>query len=295
MTTRTALWQALADALDDRETATLSGGSTTTAVSLAWVTTATGVTSSRYEGRWLFNQTKATQSKVITYVASTGTNTVAPAVTAAASSDVVSLTSLAPVVHVIGSETDYCTWVDRALGRMGLRHEIEIPIVAGQDVYPLTAFPSLDRPERLVQVREPSPVSTRTAPVHIAAIGWELVSDPPVASLRTRSPFDATSGSMTVERIVPANRWIKLSGGGSYTESAVGLAAEGDEAYPSVEEFLPFGLAEALPVLIARSPGRPNAEWERLLKGAEDDVARSRYRDLTQEMAASAPQQEAAA
>lgn len=287
----TTFWQALADALDDRETVTLSGGSTTTAVSLSLVNATTGAASGLYEGRWFYNQTKVTQAKVVSYVAGTGTTTNTPAVTANASTDIGHFTSLFPVRHLVGAETDYLTHCKRALGKMFLRIESETPVTL-LDAYPMTTFPSLDRPERLIEVREPNPFSASRAPIPSGWRGWELVTDPPTASLRTKTPFAVATGNLTIERIVPASCWIKVSS--TWAESAVGLASESDEAQPSVEEFLPFGLVEALTVLIARSPGRPNAEWLTLLAQAEADVKVSRWRDRTQEMAPQAAGQAAA-
>lgn len=277
----TTLWQAVADALDDRETVTLSAGAAgppVTMTSLALVNLATGVTSSLYEGRWVYNLTKVTQSKAYLYVPATGVVTLTPTVTTPATSDVVSLTSLFPVLHTVGADTDYLTICNRALARMMLEVEVEIACTTA-DAYPMTAFPSLDRPERLRQVREPSPVTGR-APIDSMWRRWELVPDPPTASLRTQVPFAVATGNISVEWTRPASTWIAVPT--TFAESAVGLVNATDQAQPSAEEFLPFGLEEALTVLIARSPGRPSAEWERMLAKARSDIGASRYRDRTQ-------------
>lgn len=280
MPTLTTLWQALADALDDRETVTLSGGSTTTAVSLALVTADAGVTSNRYAGRWFYNQTKNTQAKVASYVPGTGTVTNAPAVTANASTDVGHFTSLFPVLHDVGAETSYRTICNRALGRMGDADEVTVAITTSDD-YTL-AYPWLDRPERLLGIREPSPISGRIVDDSGWRI-WELIPIHPSARLRVQEPFTSTSGSPSIalDVIRPQSTWIAVAS--TWAESTVGLVNPTDEAQPSVEEWLPFGLVEALTVLIARSPGRPNAEWLKLLDLAQNAVKASRYRDLTQE------------
>lgn len=293
MPTLTTFVQALADALDDREPLTLSGGSTTTAVSASLINAVTGVTSGLHEGQWFYNLTKGTQSKVSLYVPGTGTLTVTPAVTANANADVGMLSSLFPVLHTVGAETDYRTIINRSLGRMGAIDEITQAISTG-DEYSLTAYLWLDRPERLVSVREPSPVSGRIVTDSMWR-GWELVPDPPTAKLRVQEPFTSTSGSpnIAIEAIRPQSTWIAVSS--SWAESTVGLVNPTDEAQPSVEEWLPFGLAEALTVMIARSPGRPNAEWLLLLAQAQAAVKVSRYRDLTQEQpVAPAPEAKAA-
>lgn len=292
MPSLTTLTQALLDALDDRETVTLSGGSTTTAISAAWINSATGVTSGRYEGRWLYNQTKDAQSKVSSYDKTTGTQTVMTAMTANANTDIATLSNLFPCIHALGSDTDARTIANRALGRMMLKVESEQAITTA-DTYAMTSFPSLDRPERVVEVREPSPVAGR-APIFSKWRGWTLVQDPPAASLRTLTPFATTSGSpnLTLERIVPASCWIAVPT--TFAESAVGLVNQTDLAYPSVEEWLPFALEEALVVLIARTPGRPNAEWERMLAAAREKIATSIYRDLTQAVAQAPARAEAA-
>lgn len=280
MPTLTALWQVLADKLDDRESVTLSGGSTTTAVSLALVTADAGVTSNRYAGRWFFNQTKNTQAKVASYVPGTGTTTNAPAVTANASTDVGHLTSLFPVLHDVGAETDYRTLINRALGRMFREREVSQAVTTAA-TYAQTTRPWLDRQERLLGVREPAPVAGHVN-IDSGWREWTLVPGTPTSSLEVKDLF-TTSGTVVLDTISPASSYIAVSS--AWAESTVGLVNQTDEAEPSVEEFLPFGLVEALTVLIARSPGRPNAEWLTLLAQAEADVKVSRWRDRTQEVA----------
>lgn len=290
MPSLTSYWKALADALDDRETINLSDGTTTTVIAAQIVNGTTGATSGLYDGRWFFNQTRATQAKVASYVPGTGTTTNTPAALSAnVAGDSGTFTSLFPVRRLVGAETDYLTLCNRALGRMMLDVEVEVTITTS-DTYAMTAFPSLDRPERLREVREPSPVTGMAATSSMWR-GWELVPDPPTASLRTNVPFTTATGSLEVEWTRPASTWIKVSS--TWGESTVGLANETDEAQPSLEEWLPFALTEALPVLIARSPGRPNAEWLTLLAQAEADVKISRWRDRTQEVTA-APAERAA-
>ena len=282
MPSLTAYYQALARALDDQAIAGVTAGTTTTFTAQVLVTAATGATSSLYEGRWAFHRVGANapqQTMIISGVPTTGVMTVSPAINAPANTDVLDLTSLFPVISTIGADTDYRTLCNRALGRMMLEVEVEIAVTTS-DAYPMTLYPWLDRPERLRQVREPNPFSASLAPIDSMWRQWEIVSDPATASLRTKVPFSAASGNISLEAIRPAVTWIAVPT--TFAESLVGLVGVDDKAQPSVEEFLPFGLDEALNVLIARSPGRPNAEWARMQEKARADIAASRYRDRTQ-------------
>jgi hypothetical protein len=270
------MWQALSAALDDRESVTLSGGSATTAVATAWVNTTVGVTSGLYEGRWGYNQQSSTQAKVSLYAAGTGTITTTPSVTANAAGHGYSLTGLFPVRPYTGADTDYVTITNRALGRMHLRVPVSVPITTS-DRYSMVAYPSLVRPGQLGEIREPSPVSGRS-PV-LSDRGWRLVPGSP-AYLQTDRPFRFASDNLEVEWDRQAVTWIKV---GSVWGESTGLSAESDEAIPTVDDWLPFALVEALEILVRRSPGRPNAEWLTMLQQAKDDVARSPYRDRTAE------------
>lgn len=285
-----AYYTALGRVFDDIAAYAAASGTTTTVVIAALISNVAGVnpnaSANRFDGFWSYNATKGQQRLVLSggYGASTGTLTFAPVATAASASDAIKLTRLFPVIEdVLSDETSYRTITNRALGRMGFAIESEIAITTS-DTYPLTAFPSLDRPERLLEVREPAPVASRAA-ISSMWRGWELVPDPPIASLRVNVPFASTTGApnVTIERIVPANCWIAVPT--TFAESAVGLVSETDQAIPSVEEWLPFAIDEACGILLARGATAPNGRWADLRERARADIARSRYRDLTQERA----------
>jgi hypothetical protein len=282
MASLTAYWQALAQALDDLEVVVLTGGSTSTAVSTLLVSSATGITTGAYEGRWIYQYSGANapqQRKVSIYAPGSGTLTVPTNWLAPASGDAIALTSLHPITGAIGSDTDYRTICDRAFGRMFLTTEVTTPITLS-GTYPMTSYPWLDRQERLLSIKEPHPAGGVYQPVDASWRGWELIPGSPVAKLNVRRPYLTATGNVTINAIRPALTWIKVAG--TWGESVTGLINETDEAQPSIAEFLPFALTEALPRLIARSPGRPNAEWLTLLKQAEDDVKQSRFLDRTQ-------------
>lgn len=267
----TTYWQALADALDDRESVGLSGGSATTAVASAFISADAGVTSNLYTGRWIFHRTGTNspqQRKVTSFDKTTGAMTVPT--WSDPTGGGVDLTSLFPARHDVGAETDYRTLTNRGLGRMTIVATVSVTIGAF-DVVNMTSFASFVRPEQLVEVREPSPLTGRSAVP--SDRGWRFVPGYP-SYLQAERPFDTAPVALEVSWTRAANTWIGVSG--TFAEST-GLASESDQALPTVDDFLPFGLAEALPVLIARSPGRPNAEWLALLKQAEADIARSPY------------------
>lgn len=281
-------YQALGAALDDVEFAAVTAGTTTSFTAATLVNTLTGVTSARYEGRWAYHSAGVNapqQRKISAYDPATGACTVTPAWTTPAGVDQVVLTSLFPILHVVGSETEYREIINRALGRMYGRGEATVSVPAGAQSVSLAALPWLDRPERLLGVREPSPIGGRE-PIDSSWRKWELVPGLPTSRLRLRTPF-LGAATVTLDVLRPASSWIAV--GGVWGESTVGLHNESDQAMPSIEEFLPFGLVEALGILIARAPGRPSAEWVRLLKDAQDAVSRSRYKDRTQEVAQPAP------
>jgi hypothetical protein len=281
----TAYRQALARALDDLDVFILSAaaaGPPTTVTSLSLINTATGVTSSLFEGAWLFHSVGASAPqarRVAAYTPATGLLTLAAAMNAPSVSDTCELSRLFPAIAAIGSETDYRTIINRGLGRMMIERKDTISATVS-DSYPLTAFPSLDRPERLRRVSEPNPHPGRATPVDSAHRKWRVVPDVPTAALENDAPFAVATGVVTLEWTAPATKWIAVAA--TWAESAVGLVNESDEAQPAIEEALPFLVEEALTVLIARAPGRPNAEWERKLEKARDDIAVSRYRDRTQ-------------
>lgn len=287
----------LAYALDDLQVEGATSGTTTTVTIGNLVNTATGVTSALYEGTWLFHESGANapqQLKVISYVPSTGVLTFTPAGAAIGSTEVVELTHLFPAQRAVGAETDYRTLVNRALSKMMAEVDVDVAIVRGARTVALTNQPWLNRPERLLGVREPAPFDSDET-VDAAWRQWELVPGDPVSSLRCRTPFLADT-AVTLRAIRPASTWIATAGVWAEKIDNIGLANETDQALPATAEFLPFGLVEALTVLLARSPGRPNAEWQRLLKDAQDAVAMSRYRDRTQrvEQAPAVPAQGAA-
>lgn len=290
MTTLTAFWQALALTLDDLETVTLTGGDTTHATSNpTWVNAATGISTNRYAGAWFYNITNASQAKIVSYDNTTGIQTVAPAMTANANTNAGAITRLFPVRPVVGEETDYRTLANRALERMMIERKDTISITTATS-YSLSAFPSLDRPERLRLIREPAP-TTGYPPVDSMFRRWRVVPAVPTASLEVDIPFGIATGSITVEWMSPATRYISVAS--VWAESTAGLVNETDEAQPSVAEALPFLRREAAMVLIARAQGAPSGHWVQMLQQAEADIAKSRYLDRTQ-MTAPMPAERAA-
>jgi hypothetical protein len=59
------------------------------------------------------------------------------------------------------------------------------------------------------------------------------------------------------------------------------LLYDTQEASPSVEDFLPFGLMVAYHALMSRSPGRPSGNYAEKYADARELAMKSRYWDWT--------------
>ncbi len=256
----------------------------------------------RYDGRWLYiaSGTAIGQQRVVQtggYNPLIGQYTVWPSwSTSPAVYDDVLLTGIFPSISNPGSpldtapltDTSYRDLINRALRHLVVPDRLTLPITTA-DTYSLATYAAwLDRPERLVRVREPSPVSGRD-PIDASWRGPELVLDAGAPLLKLHAPFGTASGDLTLEVLRPAHTLI------SGVETTAGLDAEDDTAIPDVESVVTATLVEAYQVLMNRTPGRPTNQWAGLYDEALASAQRLRYYDasLQRPQAPAAPQEAA--
>jgi hypothetical protein len=288
--TLTAYRQALILALNDGGIFSVTSATSSTVVAGGLINNATNASTGRFNGHWINHiiaATGATQQRIVkpnSYVPSTGTLEPNLAWTTPTAGDVLEITSMfPPIQQSMSLDTDYRTIINRALGKLLVPDQITLAITTS-DTYALTAYRAwLDRPERLVRVREPSPVTGR-APVDMSWRGWRLVLNGELPVLELKVPFASATGSLTLDVMRTAKSWVSTSG--TWAESTTGLTNNGDEALPSVEDALPQMLVEAYQVLMSRSPGRPNGNWSTKYADAREQAQAGRYFDRSSVMTA---------
>ena len=152
-----------------------------------------------------------------------------------------------------GREIGLNECVNLALRHLLVPDVLTTQIVNGQTSYPLTTWESwLDRPGRLVDVREPSVFSGW--PARPLWRGWLPRADAGRLSIELDTPYPATIGSLTLDVLRPAHTLI------NDVEATLGLQAEADTAKALVDDVVTVGLVYAYRALAA---SRNGAEYER--------------------------------
>lgn len=255
-------------------------GSTTTVQIQTLITSDTGASTGRYDGAWIYNATTNQQRQVKngSYVLATGQLTVTTPWTAPSLGDAIYITWLCPSeVAPFTGDSAYLTFINKALRRIGHPDQITEPATVNH--YVTITRPWLDRPERLLRVRESAQIESG----EVYDSGWrrpelEMLGTSPTLHLRT--PFLTATGSLVLDVIRPADTWIKVAG--TWAESTVGLVNETDEARPTLNEVTDVAILEVCQVLPWRSPGRPNGPTEAMYKAAYDRVSKMQHVDMTQ-------------
>lgn len=161
--------------------------------------------------------------------------------------DFIDITRLFPVVEQVPNEDpSYRNLINRALAKLWAPDRISLTF-SSSSTASLLSYPWLDRPERLVRVLEPAPVSGFPD----VPCGWrdpQLILNGPSPVLQLNRPY---TGTLTLEVRRPGDTLI------SGAESTVGLSSESQTALPAVEDVVLGALVEAYAVLMNRSPGRP--------------------------------------
>lgn len=293
MATRQAYRRALARALNDLETYSVTSASGTTVTVIRWADATTGAATTRFDGAWIFIATGAGQNqqrraKNGGFDPVSGQLTLNLSWLAPIAGDEIEVTRLLPARQEIPGDTGYDDLIDRALGKLAVPDRIALPITTS-DQYALTAYPWLDRPERLVRVLEPAPVSGR-APVDASWRGARLVVDGASPFLQLDAPFSSATGNLTLDVLRPGDSLI------SGAESSSGLPAEASTALPSIEDVRTVGLMEFAHLMLTRTVGRPDgANWERRYEDARAAAERLTYFDRTRMVPPAPSGQEVAA
>lgn len=284
MPTITAYRRALASALDDIGVHVVGAGTTSTVTLGALADSTTNASTRRYDGAWVYLVTGngALQSRRVVrggFTPSTGLLTLELTWTAPSLGDVAEVTRLFPGIgqQVNPEDIDYRTLVNRALARMVTPDRITLAVTTS-DTYSLASYPWLDRPERLLGVLEPAPISGR-APISAQWRGPSLTLDAGANVLQLQTPFETASGNLTLDVLRPCDTLIS----GSETTGGFN-GAETQTALPSVDDLLPAMLLEAYAALAHRMRGTPDgANWERKRAAQEAELRKMRYYDLSRE------------
>lgn len=247
----------LGRALNDLRVYPVTGATVTTVTSGALADSTADASAHRYDGAYVYYTTGAAagnQRRVAPggFATTTGTLTLALIGAPPASGDVLEITRLFPVVEQVPSEdASYLSLINRALAQLWAPDRVTLSF-AGTSEASTALYPWLDRPERLVRVLEPAPVSG-FPDVPCAWRGPRLILDGTAPVLQLARPF---TGTLTLEVRRPGDTLIEG------VETTGGLIAEHQTALPAVEDVLLGGLAEAYAVLMNRGPGRPGeSRW----------------------------------
>lgn len=260
MPTLQVLRRACQDALDDRLLCTVYASATFT-VSLAQIaSTASNLSASRYNGRWICHITSTgtgVQQRTVqkdSYVPSTGLLGIQPGWGAPPVNDQVEMTSLFPCeTGGFVGETTYRNLINAALRMLVIPDRYALTISTSGSY----SLPSWLREDRLVGVLEPSPISGGI-PVDASWRRPRMVADAQGNVLTLDVPLLTASGSLHLDVLRPADSVIAPQATGVYTDSTVGLVNEGDQAKVETEEVVAVFLSKAYQALMNRGD---NATW----------------------------------
>lgn len=258
-TTLLELCQRTASRLDDLKVYGVTGATATTVATPQLVNQYAGTSTGIYDGAWVYNDDQQMRVVVGGYAPSTGTLTVFPGWSVApVPGDEFSVTHLFPIGRSAtqGEDTPYQAHVGAALAHLAYPDILELPLTAS-DRYPLAAYRHwLDRPERLLGIREPAPLVGRL-PVDAAWRGPEIERQGAALALRLRAPFAAgTPGVLTLDVLRPA--WTLVDG----AESTTGPLADAQAVEADPEDVVAGALAFAYLALAARQASSPDgADW----------------------------------
>lgn len=224
--------------------------------------------------RWLQQRTVRTG----TFVPSTGALTIDPPWgTVPVIGDVIEITNQFPSYRDVATgDTAWIDLINRALSRFLIRDRIALSIT-GQTAS-LSAYPWLDREERLLDILEPGPTGGLPISARWRGANLRLDADTPVIEMPAAL---AGTQSLTLVVLRPADTRIAVSG--IWSDGTDGLLRDTDEAVPPVNDVLAATLVEAYFDLMNRSAGQPSGNWARLYSVAKtqadalNDGKRYRY------------------
>lgn len=224
------------------------------------VNTAPGASVSRYDGRWLYAAGQQMRVRTGGYAPASGVLTVQNGWSSPPAFGAVAyVTGLFPIQSsggAAGEDAAYQDLVRAALAELAYPDTLELPITTA-DAYGLAAYQRwLDRPERLLGVREPAPVAGRRA-VDAAWRGPRLERAGALVRLRLDAPFAAgTAGVLTLDVLRRADSLVDGA------ESATGPTADAHAVEADPEDVVTGALAFAYQVLATRAASSPDgAAW----------------------------------
>ncbi len=273
----------LAYALNDLGLYEVSSATNSTVTIVTLADSTTSASANRYDGRWVYLATGAgqgTQRRVKPggFTPASGVLDLQLTWTVPSAGDQVEITGLFPAqtgglgsTSVSPEDASYQTFINRALAQILVPDRITLAITTAE-TYPITTWPWLDRPERLLRVLEPPPNGTAAVDAMWRKPRLILGSAP---QLQLNAPFATATGNLTLEVLRPA---ITLISG---VEGVVGLATEGQTALATVEDVREIGLLEAYRDLQHRAPGRPGGAWDKKFADQQARVENLFYFDQT--------------
>lgn len=266
MATLTVYRRKLAEMLGHPPPFTASSGSTSTLVSVApFKSTLLPVTA--FQQAWVFvpGGTGVRQRRIASIAPGTGTITLDDVLGGAVGTG--TAFEIHPRMPAIGenltSESEATTVSQHQCLNMALRHILvpddsqTITLINGQRDYSVSGIVGLDRPGRLLDVRQPD------------ALGTSYISTPKLYEFRESgagntlhfpAPFRFPSGSYTLKLVVERPADTLISG----ATSTVGLVNESDTAVPDVNAVATLALAFAYRALREARTGGARARWDAL-------------------------------
>jgi hypothetical protein len=287
VTTLLALRQALGHEVDDLEVHTVTGAGANTVTVADLVDASTGASALQHAGDYLYAQTSGGSSlgqqvrvRVQGFTPSTGALAFDPAWSAPPVGAALEITSKYPVLPLAGAQQSCNGIVNRGLSKMVTQRRVNVTIAPGTAYALLSAFPWLDRPERVLAVYEPSIVTGGNA----LDADWRrprLVVAPNHVALLTVDSAPAGGMSLIVDALAPVSSYVYTVAGGVWAESTAGLVLDTDEADVSVEDAMPFLRLEWLAPLVERARGVPTGTYAEAYKDALSACEASRFFDQT--------------
>lgn len=269
----------LARALDDLGVAPVTASSASTFASDGLVNGLPGADVTTLDGRWAYVayttlplQAGAGQQRRVrpgSYVPSTGAATVDPAWTAPVVGLEIELTGLFPC-STFGDDSSYLWMLSSAADRILADDHLTVAVVAQQQEYLLGAYPWCDRPERIVDVKDPPRAAGH--PYRPTWRRWEPKLDNGfcwISFLDAAYPRAGTSFQVRVRRPVSS-----LVNG---VESTTGPLLDTDAVMVPLQDWVDVALIYAYQSLATRARGRPDggvwlARWKDQLAHVERTV-----------------------
>jgi hypothetical protein len=169
---------------------------------------------------------------------------------------------------------------------------VTLTLVSGQQDYSLTPWQWLDRPSRLVDVRQPNALGTSYVPTHHR---WELRESGRGPTLHFPNPYRFTSGSYSVRLDVrrPGDTLIRV--GGTWGDSTVGLVNETDAASPDLNTIVTAALPFCYRTLRDNAAPSARAKYADLYGPSVADARRLRLWDSDRDPFSDVPSEQPAA